>query len=270
MESLATTALNGLGVLAGIYVFICVAMFALEPRLVFPAPQLSAAWLSREAELQGARELSLVAEDGTRLYGWFIETPGPRAVLYFSGNATSVGADPLAYARWRAEGVSVLHANYRGYPGSAGAPSEAGLSQDAEAAWTWLRERYAAEDIVIVGRSLGGGVATALAARHRPRALALLATYASAVRVAQDTYPWLPVGLLMRNRFETTAHAATIDCPVVIVHGTDDDLIRPTHPPILAAAFPGSPEPIWVQGAGHNDPLLTDPVAWQAVRELAR
>jgi uncharacterized protein len=261
---------GGVGTLAGGYVAIMAAMMALEPKLVFPAPVLDPAWLSSEARLAGAEELHLETSDGESLYGWWLPAAGPHAVVFFSGNATSVGLDPQSYARWRAEGVSVLHVNYRGYPGSTGAPSEAGLRVDALTAWTWLRERRAAQDIVVVGRSLGGGVAVGLAAQETPRGLVLLATYSSAVQVARDSYPWLPVGLLMRNRFDSVALAPGVGCPTVIVHGRDDAMIGPHHPPALAAALPTPPALHWVEGRDHNDPLLTDPVAWDAVRALFR
>ncbi len=249
---------------------IMTAMFLLEPKLVFPAPAIDPGWLSRQAATLGAQELHLETPDGETLYGWWLEADGPQAVIFFSGNGTSVGFDPMAYSRWLAEGVSVLHVNYRGYPGSTGAPSEQGLRTDARTAWAWLRERRSAEDIVVVGRSLGGGVAIGLAAEEQPRGLVLLATYSAAVRVARDAYPWLPVGLLMRNRFDSTALAPRVHCPTVIVHGTADSMISPAHPPVLAAAFPSPPAVHWVDGAEHNDPLLTDPTAWAAAKALTQ
>ncbi len=260
---------GGVTTLVGGYAAIMAAMFLLEPRLVFPAPDIDPAWLSSQAARAGAQELALATIDGETLYGWWMPAKGPRAVLFFSGNATSVGLDPMTYGRWLAAGVSVLHVNYRGYPGSTGAPSEPGLRIDARTAWQWLRERREAQDIVVVGRSLGGGVAIGLAAEEQPRGLALLATYSSAVQVARDSYPWLPVGLLMRNRFDSAALAPQVRCPTVLVHGRRDTLIGVHHPPALAAAFSTPPALHWVDGAAHNDPLLTDPVSWDAVRGLA-
>lgn len=261
---------GALAVGLGGYLSILVAMFALEPRLVFPAPQLDPGWLESQARLAGAEELRLTTPDGETLYGWFLPADGPRAVLFFSGNATSVGLDPSAYRRWRDQGVSVLHVNYRGYPLSTGTPSEAGLRTDAETAWRWLTTRYSADDIVIVGRSLGGGVAVGLAATVQPRGLLLLATYSAAVQVARDSYSWLPVGLLMRNRFDSAALAPQVSAPAVIVHGRADTMIGPHHPTTLAAAFAQPPPVLWVDGAAHNDPLLTDPDAWQAALALTR
>ena len=270
MNEATRVLLGGAGVLAGGYAAILAAMFALEPRLVFPAPRLTHTWLAEEATRAGAEELRLQTSDGETLYGWWLPAAGPRAVVFFSGNGTSVGLDLPTYARWRNEGVSVLHVNYRGYPGSTGSPSEAGLRIDARTAWAWLRERREAQDIVVVGRSLGGGVAIGLAAEKSPRGLALLATYSSAVQVARDSYPWLPVGLLMRNRFNSVALAPQVRCPTVLVHGEADAMIGSHHPPALAAAFTTPPRVHWVSGRSHNDPLLTDPTAWDAVRGLSR
>lgn len=240
-----------------------VALFAaLETTLLFPAPRLSQAWLRTAAERVGARELALRSEDGTALYGWRIGDGSP-LVVFFDGNGSTVGAATDLYALLVAQGAAVLHVNYRGYPGSEGSPSEAGLRMDARAAWAEARRTHDAEDIVVLGHSLGGGVAVGLAAERcaagePPRALALSATFTSAARVAREAYPWLPVDAIMRNRFDSLALAPAITCPSLVVHGEADTLIRPRHGRELAAAIEGA-RLLTVPGVGHNDPLWTRP-----------
>jgi hypothetical protein len=109
---------------------------ALERTLLFPAPTLPEGWLAAEAQAQGAREIRPVAEDGTRLYGWHLPAPTSRGVVvWFEGNGGSVGMRPGAFRRLTEDGWDVVHVNYRGYPGSDGAPNEDGLRMDARAAW---------------------------------------------------------------------------------------------------------------------------------------
>ncbi len=251
-----------------------VGLFALlESKLVFPAPGVSRAELKLWARQFGATEVSVRTGDGEDLYGWRLGS-SDRLVLYFSGNGSTVG-EVETYRAFAEAGLSVMHVNYRGYPGSTGNPSEEGLRADALAAWAEARRTHPAERILIAGHSLGGGVAVALAAdrcreggSERPGALLLMATFSSAVDVARDHYPWLPVGAMMRNRFESLASTGELCCPTLIVHGDRDSLIRIEHGRRLAEAVEGA-RLVTVPGAEHNDLLLSHPAARKALEELA-
>jgi hypothetical protein len=204
------------------YGLIIVAMFLLEPMLVFPAPRVSQAQLSRMAQAAGAQELTLSSEDGTALYGWRLGQ-GELLAVMFTGNGATVGGEPERYAWAASQGMAVLHVNYRGYPGSEGSPSESGLAMDARAMWQEALRTHPADKIVLVGKSLGGGVAVSLAAELgraggvQPRGLVVASSFTSAVDVARESYPWLPVGWLMRNRFESAAKAGDVRCPAVVL-----------------------------------------------------
>ena len=239
-------------------------MSALESVLVFPAPRIASDVLGRAAAEMGAKEVRLQAEDGTDLYGWRVgETD--RLILYFSGNGSSVGEGDMYSALLRA-GWSTLHINYRGYPGSSGSPSEAGLGLDAQAAWLEARSSHPADRIVVMGKSLGGGVAVGLVAgleNEQPGGLVLESTFSSAVAVGAEAYPWLPVRLLMRNRFDSLAVADRIRCSTLILHGGADEMIGPHHAKALAEAIVGA-RLLEVSGLGHNDRILTHMYAWEA------
>jgi len=250
------------------YLVIVGLMAAFETALVFPAPRIERAKLTRAANAFGATEVTLTAEDGNGLYGWRIgETD--RLVLYFSGNGSSVGEGDL-YRHLSTAGISTLHVNYRGYPGSEGTPSEEGLLRDARAAWREARRTHSADRIIVFGKSLGGGVAIGLVAgltEEQPAGLVLASTFTSAVAVGAEAYPWLPVSTMMRNRFDSLARANQIRCPTLVLHGTADAMIGSHHGQRLAEAITGAIF-LGVAGMGHNDRLLSDTEAWAAFERL--
>ncbi len=245
----------------------------LERSLLFPAPTLPEGWLAAEAEAQGARVLAPVAEDGTRLYGWHLPAPASRgAVVWFEGNGGSVGMRPGAFRRLTDAGWDVVQVNYRGYPGSEGTPSEAGLRMDARAAWAVAKGLGG--PVWIYGKSLGGGVAIGLAAERcdaddAPLALVVESTFASAARVGQESLPWAPVGLVMRNRFDSLARAPRVTAPALVLHGDADTLIGPRHAEDLSAALPNARVERF-SAAGHNDELLTTDRGWAALTALLK
>lgn len=254
-----------------LYAALVVGMVALERRLVFKPPALGAAELSAAAARVGATELRLHADDGTALYGWRIDRGGP-LVLMFSGNASSVGSYDRRYTSFADAGFSVVHVNYRGYPGSAGRPSEAGLRRDALAAWAEARRTHAPQDILVYGKSLGGGVAMALVSSlteaETPRALLLDSTFSRAVDTAAERYPWLPVRWVMVNQFPSVDRAPAVKCPVVLVHSVDDEVIPHTHSERLFARLERA-QLLTLGGLGHNDEALSTPEVAALLRQLA-
>ena len=248
------------------YGVLVVLMALLETALVYPRPTVDRGRLDALAGEVGATVVDPVTADGVRLYGWRFGDHD-RLVICFSGNGGTVGAWLDRYRRFDDAGFSVLHVNYRGYPGSEGSPSEEGLRADARAVWALAMERHAPEDVVVLGKSLGGGVALALASEEQPRLVVVESSFTSAVDVAAETYPFLPVRLLMRNRWSSVERAKTVRSPALVLHGRQDAMIGPWHGEALAAALGG--RLVLIDGAGHNDDLLDDREAWQALLDLA-
>jgi pimeloyl-ACP methyl ester carboxylesterase len=257
-----------LAVLILTYGLVVLALVLFEPALVYPRPTVDRAQLGELARGAGASELTVVTSDGLPLYGWRLGSGGP-LVLYFSGNGSTVGAPLPRYQRLVDAGYSVLHVNYRGYPGSTGEPSEPGLIRDALAAWDRARVSHEAREIVIMGRSLGGGVALALAASldEQPRALVIESSFTSAVAVARETWWWLPVGWLMTNRWDSLGRAGELDLPALVLHSQHDEMIPVEHGRRMAATLGATY--VELSGLGHNDDLLGQPAAWRAFEELA-
>lgn len=179
--------------------------------------------------LTGVERVALPTPDGETLVLW-LSPPheGRPTILFLHGNAGEI-ADPAdRFAFYQARGYGVAFLSWRGYGGSSGAPSETGLLADAKAAYDHLRARgVAADRIVLVGESLGTGPAVITAAANPVGAVVLEAPYSAAVDIARAAYPWLPVGLLMKDQYRSRDHIAAIRAPLLILHGEADRVIPP-------------------------------------------
>ena len=244
-----------------------------QRKMVFPGPLgVSVSLLKDVAEQVGATELRIATADGETLYGWHraaVRSGPRRAVLYFHGNASSLLAQIDLQNLLLSEGWDFVGIHYRGYPGSSGVPSEAGLHEDAMAAWNWLADELGTEPdrIAIHGRSLGGGVAVPLAAKANPGALVLESTFTSVVDLAKEHYGWLPVGRMLEHRFMTRDFAGRVSCPLLVVHGSADSIINVRHGKELARLFRAD-EYIEVPRIDHNDMLLVGMIAARYLRFL--
>jgi uncharacterized protein len=203
--------------------------------------------------------LRLKTEDGETLAAWWVPAPVEKArgaVLLLHGNAGSI-ADRIMYLpHFTAMGYGVLLLDYRGYGQSSGSPDEEGTYADARAAWRWLNERgFAAGDIVLAGESLGGAVAAELAARVQPRALLLLSTFTSVNALGSELYPWLPVRLISRFRYDTLQGVKDYRGPVLVVHSRDDEIVPFAHGLRLHAAAGARGQLLEMRG-GHNDAFV--------------
>ncbi len=207
----------------------------------------------------GFEDAYFVSTDGTKLHGWFLNHPQPKAVVLFThGNGGNVAlwAPSIQYLVERHQ-VAALVFDYRGYGHSEGRPDEKGILQDARAARRWLARRkgVAEESVVLMGQSLGGGVAVDLAARDGARGLVLVSTFTSVPDVAAHHLPWAPAQLLMTQRYNSLAKIKQYDGPLLICHGDADRTIPFEQGEQLFAAA-GSSQKRFIRHVGgeHNDP----------------
>ena len=194
---------------------------------MYPAPQADSGdwnptWLNRE-------EAEFTSSMGNRLHGWYCEHAQPRAVILLChGNGEHVAfmAEELRYLRDRFQ-ASILAFDYRGYGKSEGQPFEAGILADGLAAQRWLSERAGVPEssIVIWGRSLGGAVAVHLAASNGAKGLVLDRTFSSMVDVAASHYPWLPVRMLLSDRYPSSKRIEKYHGPIIQIHGKVDQVV---------------------------------------------
>ena len=199
-------------------------------------------------------EVALRTADGIALHGWYLPAAdSDRVLLFFHGNAGNISHRGDSLAIFHRLGLNVLIIDYRGYGRSEGRPSEAGLQRDAQAAWRFLRAEkgFAAERIVLFGRSLGGAVAAAQAAEVTPGALILESTFSSAKDVAAEHYPLLSKLILLRYDFDTAIRVKGIDCPLLVIHSEDDEII-PFHLGERIYTAANEPKQLLRLRGGHN------------------
>jgi fermentation-respiration switch protein FrsA (DUF1100 family) len=240
-------------VLLGIYLGAAAVLYVFQrDYLYFPDKQRPAADLAGVASL---REFELVTSDGLRLLAWYLPPArGRPVVLYFHGNAGSIANRVPRLADFADAGLGVLMPEYRGYGGNEGVPTETGLYADAAAAMDFLdKEAIAPNRIVVYGESLGTGVATRVASEHGVAAVVLEAPYTSIAAIAARHYSFVPVGLMLKDRFDSLSRIAQLRAPILILQGERDQVVPPELGRELFAAAP-EPKQFWVApGAGHED-----------------
>jgi fermentation-respiration switch protein FrsA (DUF1100 family) len=211
------------------------------------------------------------ASDGVRLSAWYVPTEHPRGIILFlHGNGGNVSHYAGAAVLFGTLGYSTFILDYRGYGRSAGSPSEQGTYLDAEAAWRHLVEVMGTppSSIVVHGRSLGGAIAAWLARKHTPRLLVLESSFTSLADIAAKLYPWAPVRLLVRDRYDTETFLRGVRCPVLVIHSPDDEIIPYAHGRQLFEQARPPKRFLEIQGRhnrGRYDALtseLLDPATW--------
>nr|WP_284701322.1 alpha/beta fold hydrolase [Rhodoplanes tepidamans] len=222
------------------------------------------------AGLPQAEEIELSTADGERLVAWHVPPRDGRPVLlYLHGNGGALRHRAERFAALARDGFGLLAVSYRGFGGSTGAPTEAGLLADAEAGHALLAARYGPGRIVAFGESLGTGVAVALAATREVARLILQAPYTSTADVARIAYPFVPIGVLMKDQFRSDLRAPAVTAPTLVLHGTRDSVIPIAFGERLYALLRAPKRFVRLPGADHED--LDDFGALDAVRDfLAR
>lgn len=240
------------------YVVIAGIMFFAQRSLMYPAGRELAT--PTEAGLPQAQEILVTTDDGLTLRSWYIRPQGDNpTIIYFHGNAGTI-ADRSYKARVFARpGYGVLLAEYRGYGGNTGAPTEQGLYADAGANLAWLAQAGSdPRSWVLYGESLGTGVAAHMAREQAKlgapvAGLILEAPFTSMADAAQHHYRFLPAGLLTRDRYDTQSKIAAIATPLLIVHGRMDRTVPQSHGQRLYDMASEPKRAVWLDGAGHND-----------------
>jgi uncharacterized protein len=178
------------------------------------------------AGLPQAEEVTLASDDGETLIAWYVGPRGDKPiVIYFQGNAGALNLRAERFTWLTADGTGLLALCYRGYGGSTGKPSEAGLVRDARAAYDFASARYPAERIVLFGESLGAAVAIALAAERAVAGVILDAPFTSAADVGAAAYPFAPVRWLMWDTSHSDERIGRVSAPILALHGERDRVV---------------------------------------------
>ena len=265
-SGLKLAARAGVGVLA-ILAFLFISIRSIENRFIYFPPRHSAGFDLAAQYGPAAEEVWLAAADGVRLNALFLPHPESRKViLWFHGNAEDLSTAAGGMRYYSTLGANLLAVDYRGYGRSEGAPSEEGLYRDADAAYDYLvgPRHFRPEEIIALGHSLGGVVAIDLASRRPCGGLVVESSLTTAREMAKRILHIPLLAYKPRTRFDSLSKIARVRAPVLIVHGTRDEMIPFTMGQRL---FANAHEPkgfCAVEGAGHNDLLQ---VAGEAYRE---
>jgi len=204
--------------------------------------------------LSAVEEAVLDTADGERVIVW--HTPprdGKPIFLYFHGNGGSLRWRDERFRALIADGSGLVALSYRGYGGSSGRPTEAGLIEDARAAYAFVIARYPAERIVLWGESLGSALALTLAAEKPVGRVVLEAPFTSALDVAAQHFWFVPVRLFMKDQFRSDLCVSRVTAPVLVVHGENDTIVPVTLGERLYSLIRAPKRFVRIAGAGHND-----------------
>ncbi len=210
-----------------IYLVLAVLLYVFQRSLIyFPTGEVQQAGIESIRVQSGQEQLKV----------WALNTEARDAIIYLGGNAEDVALSIEPQGRIFPQHAVYL-VNYRGYGGSTGTPTEAGLYQDAESVFDALKSRH--ENISVIGRSLGSGVAVHLAAVRDVHRLVVVTPYDSIEAIGKSRFPFFPIGLLIKDRFPAASMAVGIRIPVLALLAEHDKVIPRIHSDNLVAAFPG-------------------------------
>ncbi len=213
-------------------------------------------------------DIWLTADDKIRLNAWYFPSPASSAraqyaVLFAHGNGGNICHRLNIYRVWHGMGVNFLAFDYRGYGRSEGKPSEEGTYLDAKAGYDWLIAKgFKPENIIVVGESLGGGIASWVAAKHKVGGLVLQSSYTSVPNLGKELFPFLPVHQLASIHYNTLERLPKIKVPLLILHSRGDTLIRFHH---AESNFRAANEPKLLHEVygDHNETFMVGPEAYQ-------
>jgi uncharacterized protein len=201
------------------------------------------------------RAESIGSTDGLTLTAWYAPAkPGERTIVYFHGNAGTLGDRHERVLAYLQRGFGVLLVGYRGYGGNPGEPTEAGLYDDGRAHLDWLmRQGVRDDELVLYGESLGAAVAVQLATERKAAALVLEAPFASVLLSARARYPLFAFDWVVKDKFDNIDKIDKIRMPLFVIHGALD---RVTPQRFGRMVYERAPQPkvaVWLPAAGHND-----------------
>jgi pimeloyl-ACP methyl ester carboxylesterase len=262
-----TTITISVVVYAGIAAFMYVAQRSFQ---YFPQASVAAGYEPVATYgLEGFEDVTIDTADGESLKAWYgvASKPAAPVIVYLHGNAGTLGERVERFRLFHREGYGVLAISWRGFGGSTGSPAEAGLMADGRGTISFLEGRSVpASQIVLFGESLGSGVAVQLAVdtATRPAAMVLDSPFTSTADMARLRYWFLPVGLLMKDQFRSDLIAPKVAVPVMVLHGTEDQVTPFRFGKALSEMFAGPAELLALEGAPHVADLT--PKSWSAIK----
>jgi len=237
------------------YFLICLGMFFMQEKLLFHPGQGGPS--PKSCNLEEVEELTIKTADGLNIALWHAASTKKNypTLIYFHGNAGSLCDRPYKFRYFLDAGFGLLAVSYRGYGKSEGSPSENGIYLDAEATLHYARDVLKLQNrhIILYGESLGTGVAIEMATRMTPAMLVLEAPYTSIADRSSELYPYLPVNLLLKHRFDSIRKIGQVKTPLLIFHGERDSIVPVTHGRRILAAANEPKKAVFFKDNGHTD-----------------
>ena len=246
----------------------------LERRYIF-FPTREVEFTPEDAGLQ-YEDVSFDTRGGRQLQGWYVPGTakgGNTTWIWFHGNGGNIGhrVDEIAMLHHRL-GVNIFIFDYQGYGQSQGEPTEQGTYQDARAALEYVSNRPGIDSgkIVYFGRSLGAAVAVELATEKPPSGLILVSAFSSVSDMTRVAFPFLPVGWLVKGRYDSVFRIRRIHTPLLIIHGAQDDMVPVAQGRALFEAANQPKTFRMLPGAAHNDTHINGGQGyWDALEEIS-
>jgi hypothetical protein len=236
------------------YVTMVGLLYAMQRKLLyFPSTVIGT---PDQHQLSGFTDLRLKTTDGVSIQTWYKQAAeGFPTIAYFHGNGGNIGGRALIYDTLVQQGFGVMALSYRGYGASEGSPTESGLYEDARTALGYLMvtQQLPPEQIILFGESLGSGVAVQMALEFPVGMLALQSPYRSVAERAAEIYPWVPVKLLIKDRFPSIEKIGKVTAPVLILHGERDEVIPAAHGRSIYEATRATKRAHFMPHVNHND-----------------
>lgn len=253
-----------------VYVGINLLLFIFQEKYIFFPTPISSLEQKKINETYSLEDVRVRTPDGVDLQGWLSKAtdhPSKPLILYYGGNAESVwyNLEDLP----KLGDVSLLLMNYRGYGDSGGKPSQDKLFADALQVYDQMVRDYGfdSEKIILMGRSMGSGVAVHVASQRKVAGLILVTPFDSLRNVGQKAYPIFPVKYLLRHPFDSVKHAPKMEVPVLALAGGQDSIVPLELTKNLLSQWKGPSELVVLRGAEHNDIQLYSPY-WDAVQRF--
>ncbi|APB35214.1 hydrolase of the alpha/beta superfamily [Gloeomargarita lithophora Alchichica-D10] len=256
---------KGLRLVVGVYGGLLLLLILGQSRLMyFPSRQIINTPQDTGLDYENLR---LTTSDGVSISAWWMPVANPQApvILFAHGNGGNISYR-LPYIRiFHQMGFASLFFDYRGYGESEGQPSEQGTYLDGEASWNYLTQnrKITPQRIIIYGESLGGGIATYLAAKYQPAGLILGSTFTSIPDRAKELFPLMPIDLIAQFQYHNLGRLAQIQSPVLIIHSPQDEIIPFHHGQKLYEAA-NEPKFFLEIHGNHNEGFLDALPTYQA------
>ncbi len=256
-----------------VLVMVCIFMiflYARQESMIFFPQRISQSELTEiNRQHEDVEDISLKTRDGLIIRGWIVTNPHAEKsplILYFGGNAEEVSY--LIRESDKFGGWSLALMNYRGYGLSEGKPGENALLDDALTIYDYFshREDVDPERILVMGRSLGSGVAVYLAQQRQVTGVILVTPFDSMTSVAREKFPWLPVSLLLKHRFDSLSRAASIKAPLLALAAKEDMIVPPSHAKRLVDKWGGQSKLVVLEGVDHNT-VDSNPQYWKMIKD---